>query len=314
MQTHNINKLKELDVVVLCGGIGTEVEVSLDSGEAITEALCKNEIKARKVIADGSEEQIMALNCDIVFIALHGLFGEDGTVQRLLERKRIPFTGSGSQVSKLCMDKNMSKVMMQRLSVPVCPWICVEDTDKLDEKLRNSNLNSPVVVKPNTGGSSVGVVIAKNFVEILDAVESITKSGDSAMIEEYVAGIEFTVGILDGKPLPFVELIPVEEFYDYHAKYKAETTKYCCPPERISSDIQAVCADLSSEIYRNFKLRDIARVDYILGENGNLISLEVNSIPGFTSHSLLPKAAEVSGLAFDELCIRILSMANSRGA
>ncbi len=312
MQSINLDELKKLDIAVLCGGIGTEVEVSLDSGQSVYEALKSFELNVRKVVLDGSEEQVLNLGCDIAFIALHGIFGEDGTVQRLLERNRISFTGSSSQVSKLCMDKNLSKIMMQRMAVPVAPWICIEDINRVSEEMDNSNIKLPVVVKPNTGGSSVGVVIAKEEHQIYPAVESILQSGDKAIIECYVEGIEFTVGILDGSILPIIEMEPAEEFYDYHAKYNAETTQYLCPPQNIRTDIQAICSDLTREIYSNFKIRDLARVDYILGSNGNLVALEINTIPGFTSHSLVPKAAKVRGLEFNELCLEILNMAYLR--
>lgn len=309
LQSINLEELKKQKIAVLCGGVGTEVEVSLDSGEAIFAALKSYGLNVAKVVVDGSEEQILQLDCDLAFIALHGKFGEDGTVQSLLERKRIPFTGSGSQVSKLCMDKNLSKIMMQRMSVPVASWICVKTIEEVDNCLRNSSLDVPLVVKPNTGGSSVGVVIAKNIADVHSAVLDILDSGDQAIIEEYVPGIEFTCGLLGGEALPIVEMRPDQEFYDYHAKYKADTTEYLCPPQNVSSDMQAVCSDLSREIYRSFKIRDMARIDYILGINGNLVVLEINSIPGFTSHSLLPKAAKVTGVEFNELCLRILNMA-----
>lgn len=312
MQSINLDELKKNDIAVLCGGIGTEVEVSLDSGQAVYEALSSFGLNVRKVVLDGSEGQVLNLGCDIAFIALHGIFGEDGTVQRLLERKRIPFTGSSSQVSKLCMDKNLSKIMMQRMSVPVAPWVCVDDISKVSDEMNNSSIKLPVVVKPNTGGSSVGVVIAKEEQEIGPAVESILQSGDKAIIESYVDGTEFTVGILDGNTLPVIEMIPEEEFYDYHAKYNADTTKYLCPPQNLRTEIQAICSDLTREIYRNFKIRDLARVDYILGTNGNLVTLEINTIPGFTSHSLVPKAAKVRGMQFNELCLEILNMAYLR--
>ena len=311
-QSIDLDGIKKLDVAVLCGGVGTEVEVSLDSGDAVYNALNSYDLNVRKVVADGSEQQILELDCDLAFIALHGKFGEDGTVQNLLERKRIPFTGSSSQVSRLCMDKDLSKTMMRRMSVPVAPWVCVDETSRISEKMENVGLDVPVVVKPNTGGSSVGVVIAQKQEDILPAVRSIVDSGDRAIIEDYVGGIEFTVGILDGMALPIVETRPASGFYDYHAKYLTDSTDYICPPESISSDLQAVCSDLSSEVFRNFKLRDIARIDYILGSNGNLVALEINSIPGFTTHSLLPKAAGVNGIGFNELCLGILNMAYTR--
>ncbi len=312
MQMNDLEKIKKLNVAVLCGGVGTEVEISLESGQAVYEALKSSGLNVRKVIVDGSEEQILNLDCDLAFLALHGKFGEDGTIQHLLERRRIPFTGSSSQVSKLCMDKNLCKIMLQRMSVPVAPWVCVSDISSLAGKLKNINLKPPLVVKPNSGGSSVGVVIAKTAAEVELGVKQILETGDAALIEEYVSGVEFTVGLLDGKALPIIEMRPAEEFYDYHAKYNSEDTKYLCPPESICGDIQAVCSDLSCEIYRNFKLRDLSRIDYILGSNGNLVALEINTIPGFTSHSLVPKAAGVSGISFAELCLDILHMAYLR--
>ena len=312
LQSVDLAGLRKQRVAVLCGGVGTEVEVSLDSGAAVYNALKSFELDVHKVVADGSEQQILNLECDLAFIALHGKFGEDGTVQNLLERKRIPFTGSTSQVSKLCMDKDLSKTMLQRMSVPVAPWVCLSDAGRIAEEMENSGLQVPVVVKPNTGGSSVGVVIARVEEDIEPAVQAIIAGGDTAIIEEYVAGVEFTVGILDGQALPLVETRPAKGFYDYHAKYLTDSTAYICPPENISGDLQAICSDLSCEVYRNFKLRDIARIDYILGSNGNLIALEINSIPGFTAHSLLPKAAGVNGISFNELCLMILNMAYIR--
>ncbi len=312
MQDYNLEELKEQQIAVLCGGVGTEVEVSLDSGSAVTAALNSAGLKVQKVVVDGTQEQILNLDCDLAFLALHGLFGEDGTVQSLLERKRIPFTGSNSQVSKLCMNKHLSKILMQRMTVPVAQWICIGDIENIQDEMNNAGLELPVIVKPNAGGSSVGVVIARSRVEALNAANDIIQGGDQVIIEEYVPGVEFTVGLLAGEVLPMVEMNPHQELYDYHAKYNSDKTEYLCPPERVTRDIQAVCADLSKEIYRNFKIRDMARVDYILGNNGKLVALEINTIPGFTSHSLLPKAAGVAGIDFAELCLRIVNMAYLR--
>ena len=175
MQNRMLEILQNKKIAVLCGGVGTEVEVSLDSGNAIFQALKSKKLEVAKIVADGSEKQIAELECDLVFIALHGEYGEDGTVQQQLENRGIPFTGSKAETSRVCMDKNATKEKFVENSIPVAPWICVENTEALSEKISAQNILFPVVVKPNSGGSSVGVYIVKEQSELVDKVKEVLK-------------------------------------------------------------------------------------------------------------------------------------------
>jgi D-alanine-D-alanine ligase len=261
-------------------------------------------------VLSGDNKELAELDCDLAFIALHGEYGEDGQVQAELERLGIAYTGSGVESSVLSMNKHESKLRFQEVGVPVAPWTVVARGDDYQEAMRKAGLAFPVVVKPNSKGSSVGVSIVKKPEELAPAVECGLQSDDRAMIEKYLKGRELTVGVIEGKAQPVIELAAANEFYDYEAKYLIDTTNYLCPAP-IEPALYSLAQDLAQRCYNALDMRDMGRIDFILSGD-SLVVLEANSIPGFTSHSLLPKAARENGMSFEELCLRLAGLACNR--
>jgi D-alanine-D-alanine ligase len=302
-----------LDITVLMGGPSTEREVSLISGQAVAASLARNGHQV--TTADISPEDLSALDrrgIDVVFIALHGDFGESGQVQRLCQQRGLTYVGSGPEASELAMDKVVSKDRFRCAGLATPGWAVLEKGLGLEERgrlLRAFGL--PCVLKPIDGGSSVDVTIARDAAAARGALEHLLATYGRGLVEQYVAGREFTVGILDGAALPVVEIKTTREFYDYFAKYEDDSTQYIVNPPlpaeaaaRMSLAAQAGSACLGC--------RDFCRVDFMMGQDNVPYVLEVNTIPGFTSHSLLPKAAAAVGISFDQLTERIARMALRR--
>lgn len=302
----------DLRVAVLCGGVGSEREVSLESGAAVTGALEQAGFTAVRKELTGDPAEIAALDFPIAFLALHGEYGEDGQVQELLEKRGIPYTGSGPRASALAMDKNAAKALFKEAGIPVAPGVIVGVGEDAAKKVAAAGMSLPVVVKPNSRGSSVGVSIVREAGELAVAVEKALCVDEQALVEGYLQGRELTVGLLDGRALPVIEMVASADFYDYHAKYQDDRTRYLCPAP-ISAQEAELCRDYAQRGYKALGMRDMARLDFILTAAGPFI-LEANSIPGFTSHSLLPKAAANAGYSFPELCKKLVEMAwNRRG-
>lgn len=300
----------DLDVVVLCGGPGAEREVSLLSGEAVTQGLIEAGWQARRLDVSGDPAEVLALRADAVFLALHGEFGEDGTIQALLDRTQIPYVGSGPAACALAMDKDASKRAFVEGGIPTPAWTVVTSAQHAKEQLLAAGLSLPVVVKPVSRGSSVGVGIVHEDSELAPAVTEALAEDDRVMIESFVLGRELTVGLLDGQALPVIELETDRVFYDYQAKYYDKNTRYLCPASlagQLTRDVQCMSLNVSTVL----GIEHFGRVDLLLGEDGPQV-LEANLIPGFTSHSLLPLAAREAGFSFAELCTRILRLALAR--
>ena len=326
-----MDELRDTPVAVLCGGIGAEREVSLISGEAVYQALAtqpdgSKRANVKKIILTGATDEIAALKAEyaagrgIAFLALHGEYGEDGTVQRELEKHGIIYTGSDAAGSALAMDKSASKRTFSAHQVPVAAGFTVDKNSPAAtasavlEKMKAEKIALPVVVKPNGRGSSVGVTIVRDAEQLPGALEAALKEDTSAIVEQYVHGTEITVSLLDGEPLPIVELVPQQEFYDYQAKYLADTTQYFCPARLDEATTEKV-RRLAVAGWNALGLRDMARIDFIIGsENdaGRIIAIEANTLPGMTSHSLLPKAAGAAGMDFATLCWKIVELAKRR--
>ncbi|OPX23036.1 MAG: hypothetical protein B1H04_04220 [Planctomycetales bacterium 4484_123] len=300
-------------ITVLAGGPSGEREVSLESGEAVARALrrCGHHVSA----ADITPEDTSALDrpgVDVVFIALHGAFGEDGEVQRLCEARGVTYVGSGPEASRLAMNKDAAKRAFRRASLATPDWVTIDASQGREDRLNLlGELALPCVVKPVGGGSSLDVTIARDAAARQQAVESLLGRYGRAMVEAFIPGRELTVGVLGDQPLPVVEIIPRREFYDYVAKYQDDETVYVCPadlPPALAEHLRA--AGLVA--HRALGCRDFSRVDFILADDGTAYVLEVNTIPGFTSHSLLPKAAAAAGISFEQLCDRIVRLALAR--
>ena len=299
-------------VAVLAGGIGSEREVSIASGRCVAEAL--EQAGFAVVTADARPENLDILDeagIDVFFPVLHGEFGEDGRLQQILEAKSLLYTSSGSAASELAFDKMASKKLFDNggVATPAAVEFSSEiDLHRLEEQLRD--FPGKYVVKPVKQGSSVGVNIVSTLHEALGAAQETFDEFGNCMIEEFVPGREVTVGILCGRALPIIEIRTQGGFYDYDAKYVDDQTEYLF--DTITE--AAVAASVTRAAVDCFDLlgcRHFARVDFVLGEDKIARVLEVNTIPGFTSHSLLPKAAAKAGLSMSDLCASIVEAACS---
>jgi D-alanine-D-alanine ligase len=303
------NKIK---VAVLAGGIGSEREISLQSGGCVAEAL--KEAGFEVVTADIGPDNLEILDdksIDVFFPALHGIFGEDGRLQQILEDRSLLYTGSGAVASKLAFDKMVSKMIFEDagVSTPTAVEFSPDtDLSLLEEQLLH--LANKYVVKPIRQGSSVGVSIVSTPQEAIEiARETYSEFGD-CMIEEFVPGMEVTVGILNGRALPIIEVRVKSGFYDYQAKYLDEQTQYLfdtVTDKTTAANLSKVAIDCFNALC----CRHFARVDFMLGNDRVAYVLEANTIPGFTSHSLLPKAAAKAGLSMSDLCSNIVEAAYS---
>ncbi len=295
--------LRYKNVAVLMGGISAERDVSLKSGAAICNALKASGFNVTQV--DICEAKVPELhdNIEAVFIALHGNFGEDGEIQALLDKLKIPYTGSGSIASFNAFDKHLTKQILISNGLPTPDYTLVVDVPE------KSMFGYPVVVKPLAQGSSIGIKKAMNYHELKSAVKFILDLGDTAMIEKFIEGRELTVGILDGKALPAIEIKAPNGWYGYEAKYTKGATEYLVPAP-ISQKIELIAQKYASDTFEVLNCSHMARVDFRLTDEGQIYILEINTIPGFTETSLLPKAAAFAGITFEELCSKIMNMAD----
>jgi D-alanine-D-alanine ligase len=300
----------KLKIAVLAGGIGEERDISLQSGACVAEAL--KEAGLEVVFADIQPDNMNILedkSIDVFFIALHGRFGEDGQLQQVLEDKSLAYTGSGPNASRLAFDKLAAKERFAKAGITT-PRVVEFDSrrriEELEKQLRR--LGARFVVKPVRQGSTVGVSIVDDPKSALAAAEECSNKFGDCMIEEFIAGREVTVGILANQALPIIEIKSKTGFYDYHAKYLDERTEYLFDtidnPE-LTEEIQNAALDC----FNALGCRHFARADLILGDDQKAYALEVNTIPGFTSHSLLPKAAAKVGLSMSDLCVKIIEAA-----
>lgn len=319
--------MKPKNVVVLMGGVSPEREISLRSGNAVARALVDAGFHVSCI--DVKDEKIEELDhkvIDVAFVALHGYFGEDGGVQQLLESKGIPYTGSGVNASKLAMDKLATKQCFIEAGLKTPDYITVTEFQELIEVQHEvMRLGLPVVLKPTRNGSSIGISIVKDMNNLQPGLERAFEFGYEVVVEKYIKGREFTVGILDDKALPIIEIKPAVEFFNYDAKYRDDRTEYLIVetiqrengdaagnPSRnigyLSSSQYDDAQELALHAHKALGCRGFSRVDMLLDENGFYL-LEVNTIPGFTEKSLLPKAARAAGISFSSLCEKIVDLA-----
>lgn len=250
---------------------------------------------------------------DAVFVALHGDVGENGQLQALLDMECIPYTGSGYAGSLLAMDKDLTKQMLTRAGVANAPWVyCTpaEGVTAIADRIERE-LGYPMVIKPCSGGSSVGVSMPESRAELEAAIEKASRYEATIVAERRIMGRELTVSCLGGEVLPAVEIIPLEGFYDYENKYQAGKTTEICPAPLTEAEISAL-ERATRRGFEALRLRGYARFDFILDETGTPWCLEANTLPGMTPTSLLPQAAAAAGLSYDELCERMILMAVSR--
>jgi D-alanine-D-alanine ligase len=305
-------------VCVLKGGSSLERGVSLRSAARVEDAVGALEHDAIGIdVGADLVSRLREERPDVVFIALHGPGGEDGTVQELLEILGLPYTGPGVAACALCMDKIAAKHEMRAAEIPTPDWFAFNATafrelgaaDTLDEI--EERLGFPLVVKPASQGSSLGVEFAGGRDEVPQALVAAFSYDDRVLLERYVEGRELAVSVLDGSPLPVVEAIPREEdFFNFEARYEIGRTEYICPADLGDGETRDV-QDLATRTYETLGCSGFARVDLILGEGGPRV-LEVNAIPGLTDTSLFPMAAEAAGIGFTDLVEKILDSARLR--
>jgi D-alanine-D-alanine ligase len=289
---------------VLAGGWSAEREVSLRTGAAALNALLLRGYNA--VLIDPDQhlpQQLLDAAIDVVFIGLHGQGGEDGTVQGLLEVMRIPYSGSGVMASSMAMDKIITKqqLIYHGLPTPGFDYVKPGETSA-DLMIRCRRL--PVVVKPSREGSTVGIGIARTQEELTASMEVAAKLNGTLMVEDYIAGDELTVSVVNGQALPIIQIVPHGGFYDYQAKYASTSTRYLVPAP-LSTEVASQIQDVALRACQALGCRGAARVDFMMA-NETFYCIEVNTIPGMTATSLLPKAAAAVGISFEELVEMIL--------
>jgi D-alanine-D-alanine ligase len=301
---------------VLMGGPSTEREISLKSGKAVCEALKQAGIDAVAidVKTDDAAENIALIessNIDCAFLALHGRFGEDGQIQNILESLKMPYTGSGVEASRLAMDKIASRKIFEAHHLCVPSYrVFVQGNDATGWR-GEDGFSLPLVVKPATHGSSLGLSIVDDKTGIDQAVDLAFGYDERILVEEYIKGREVTVGILEDSALPVIEIVPKKRFFDYEAKYQSGMTEYIAPAQ-LNETVARKIQEAALSAHRLLGCFGCSRVDIILRDDATPFILEVNTIPGFTATSLLPKAARIVGIEFGELCIRLITLAYAK--
>lgn len=306
--------VRAADVTVAMGGPSTERDVSLVSGAAVADALERAGHRVTRV--DLTPADVSALDrpgIDVVFLAMHGDWGESGEAQQLCEDRKLRYTGSGPQASRTAMNKVASKEVFQAAGLTTPRWAVIDRRQSRAEiGSALAPLGLPAVFKPIDGGSSVDIVIARSEQERDAGVERLLGKYGRFLAETFIKGRELTVGLLGDQALPMIEVIPAREFYDYTAKYAdGSGTRYSFEHGLDASTTQRV-QDQALRAFRSLGCRDMSRVDFLLDDSGTPYVLEINTIPGFTSHSLLPMAAARVGICFEELVDRLVGMAMSR--
>ena len=300
-------------VAVLMGGRSAEREVSLNTGTQVAAALEQTGYEVVRVDA-GDDDFVATLQQatpDVVFICLHGRYGEDGTMQGLLEILRIPYVGSGVLASALAMEKVMCKHFFDIAGVLTPAHVAIRRGEPVDIASVTAKLGPKTVVKPTNEGSAIGVTIAHTAEELPSAIEEAFVHDDSVMIEQFIEGVETTVGVLGNKDLqalPTLEIVPEHEFYDYESKYVPGMSKHIVPA-RITEEQREECERLAIEVHEVLGCRGMSRTDMIITGDGEIYVLEINTIPGMTSTSLLPDAAVAAGIEFPDLCRRLVELA-----
>ncbi len=340
-----------MNIAVLMGGISPERNVSINGGLAVAKALRE---KGHNVIAIDptfgkncmiSDFEFINMsvfpdfeelkkydtknyiecinsevfeNIDLAFLVLHGINGEDGKIQALLELRGVPYTGSGIKASSVAIDKLTSKMLFLAAGISTPPWSVIRQKDydnyELFEEIR-SELGNKLVIKPNNQGSTVGITIVRDGIldDIHQGIIAASKYSEIVLVEQYIEGREITVGVLNGEALPVIEIITSEGFYDYNHKYSKGKTQYICPA-KISEDIEEFTQSLAVSAYNIIDCKGVARADFRLSDEGQPFLLELNTIPGFTETSLVPMAAKEVDLNFADLCEELVNLAFNKNS
>ena len=295
--------LKNKKIGVLCGGTSSEREISLMSGKAVYEAIKKLGFDVVLIDVDKNvATKLVKEKIQIAYVILHGAMGEDGTIQGMLEIMGIAYTGCGVFSSSASIDKIISKKMFEYAKIPTAKWFTIEKNKPFDMP------NFPVVVKPASQGSAIGISIVKNKKEFEKAVKLAFSFEDRVLVEQYIKGMEITVGVLNGKPLPVIEIVPKGKFYDFKSKYTLGQSTHIIPA-RLPNKVLEKAQNIALKIFSEFMCNGICRVDMIVDKNNNIYVLELNTLPGMTETSLFPDAAKYIGMSFESLVLEILKSA-----
>ena len=285
------------------GGYSAEREISLLSGNAVYQALIDSKIDCFSFdLNDKNLDELWKMKFNKAFIVLHGRGGEDGFIQSELNKKNIPFTGSNAKSSALCMDKAITKDLWKKHSLPISESIVVTKGDTLE----SISFPLPWAVKPTLEGSSIGITQVKNESELDSALEEAFKYGNQALVEHWIDGDEYTVSILNNNALPSIKITSDHDIYDYHSKYFSSKTQYLCPSD-LTNQQELNLQNIALEAFNLTGASGWGRVDFILDKDRNPFLLEINTVPGMTSHSLVPMAAKASNMSFNDLVIKILN-------
>ena len=303
----------KLNISILYGGASTEHKISIQTGLAIAEAI-KDRYNLDMINLDSEiyNAPQLLVGSDLVFNALHGGDGENGSIQSFLDLHHIPYTGSGAKPCKIAMDKNITKLIAKSVDIQTPNWILLKRNQHTGMQLhynQPSKFSYPYVVKPSSEGSTFGLTIVKEESELEEAINHASEYGDEILIEEFIPGRELTVGILGNKPLPIVEIKPSHDLYDYECKYSEGLSEYFVPAE-LSDSLERSLSEDALKIYKTIGCRHYARADFRLNEAGEHYLLEINTLPGMTATSLLPKAAKAAGLEFPDLIDTIIKIAS----
>ena len=289
-------------IAVLMGGYSTEREISLMSGKAVYKALLKNNVECFSFdLSEDNLDKLWTKEFDKAFIVLHGRGGEDGYIQSLLDKRKVPFTGSGVEASNLCMNKAHTKDIWLKHELPLSPSIVATQGKPIDP----IDFPLPWAVKPTMEGSSIGITKVGNKNELDAALGLAWQYNDEALIEHWIEGDEYTVTILGNQALPSIKIMSDHDFYDYDSKYFSNKTEYLCPSD-LSEQQEKNIRTIAMKAFNLTGASDWGRVDFILDKNKNPYLLEINTVPGMTSHSLVPMAAKAAGMNFEQLVLKIL--------
>ena len=301
MNTRDVGK-----VAVLLGGRSAEREISLRSGQAVLAALQRSRVNAHAFDPAGQPlENLLQQGFDRVFIALHGRYGEDGSVQGALELMELPYTGSGILASALAMDKWRTKMIWQAAGINTPDYVMLDASSRFRDVA--DRLGLPLIIKPAREGSTLGLNKVDNEQDFRSAYQAAAEYDSLVLAEQFIQGIELTAAILDDMPLPLVRIDVTEGLYDYQAKYFSESTRYTCP-SGLSAALTTRIQEQALYAHRILGCTGWSRVDLILDENEQPFFLETNTSPGMTDHSLVPMAAKAAGISFDELVVQILEL------
>ncbi|STZ00409.1 D-alanine--D-alanine ligase B [Moraxella lacunata] len=290
-------------VAVVCGGFSSEREVSLNSGKAVLNALLSKGVDAHHF--DPQETDISKLReYDRVFNVLHGTFGEDGSLQGVLDGFKIPYTGCGVLASAIAMDKFRCRLVWQSLGLPNVPYVVLHDDSDFEAVEREFGL--PLFVKPASEGSSVGVFMVEQAGDLAKIYPKLKQYHGEILAEKAMMGGEYAISLLGEHILPSIRIIPKGKFYDYEAKYLRDDTVYQCPSD-LTPEQEREMGELAKRAFSAMGGRGWSRVDFLKSDDGKLYVLEINTVPGMTDHSLVPMAAKQAGIEFADLCVKILA-------